>query len=270
MRLNGTVGVLTGATGGIGGPLAQCLAECGVRLILAARDPDKLTALADALPSGSVAGICAGDLADAGAQRALVQRARADDAAILINLSGGNRFALLNEQTGDDVRALMSTNLIAPIQLTQALLPHLQSRSEAMIVNVGSTFGAIGFPGYSLYCASKFGLRGFSEALARELSDSAVRVVYIAPRATRTRMNSDAASAMNAALGNVEDPPQQVARRILQSMRKSRRRTGIGWPERGFAALNQLVPSLVDRAIARQLPIVRQFASNPTLEEYTP
>lgn len=270
MRLNGAVGVLTGATGGIGQPLARCLAEAGVGLILAARDSDKLTALADALPAGSVVGICAGDLADADAQRALAQRARADDTGILINLSGGNRFALLNDQTPDDVRALMTTNLIAPIQLTQALLPHLRSRSEAMIVNVGSMFGAIGFPGYSIYCASKFGLRGFSEALARELSDSAVRVVYIAPRATRTGMNTGAASAMNAALGNVEDPPQKVAERIAQSMHKSRRRTGIGWPERGFAALNQLAPSLVDRAIARQLPIVRKFASNPTQEEFIP
>ena len=270
MRLDGTVGVLTGATGGIGQPLARYLAESGVRLILAARDPDKLTALADALPSGSVVDICAGDLADACAQRALAQRARADDTGILINLSGGNRFAMLNDQTGDDVRALMTTNLIAPIQLTQALLPHLRSRAEAMIVNVGSTFGAIGFPGYSLYCASKFGLRGFSEALARELSDSPVRVVYVAPRATRTSMNSHAASAMNAALGNAEDLPQQVAELIVRSMRKSRRRTGIGWPERGFCALNQLLPSLVDRAIARQLPIVRQFASNPTHEEFIP
>jgi short-subunit dehydrogenase len=267
MRLNGTVGVLTGATGGIGQPLAQCLAAAGVRLILSARDSEKLSALADSLPSGSVAGICAGDLADADAQRALAQRARTDDAGILINLSGENRFALLNDQTGYDVHSLLTTNLIAPIQVTQALLPHLRSRREAMIVNVGSTFGAIGFPGYSLYCASKFGLRGFSEALARELSDSAVRVVYVAPRATRTSMNAGAASAMNAALGNAEDPPQEVAARILRSMRKSRRRTGIGWPERGFAALNQLVPSLVDRAIARQLPIVRQFASIPTRKE---
>ncbi len=267
MRLSGTVGVLTGATGGIGRVLAQCLAESGMKLILAARDPDRLTALADALPPGSVVGICAGDLSESAAQCALVRLARAEDAATLINLCGGNRFALLHEQTSPDVHALITTNLIAPIQLTQALLPHLKSRSEAMIVNVGSAFGAIGFPGYTLYCASKFGLRGFSEALARELSDSAVRVVYVAPRATRTGMNSDAASALNCALGNTEDAPRTVARRILQSMHKSRRRTGIGWPERGVAALNQLIPSLVDRAIARQLPIVRQFASNPTQEE---
>ncbi len=270
MRLDGAVGVLTGATGGIGRPLAHCLAQSGVKLILAARNPDKLTALADELPAGSVAGICAGDLSEPSAQCAVARLARDDGAGILINLCGGNRFALLEGQTDDAARALITTNLIAPIQLTQALLPHLRSRSEAMIVNVGSAFGAIGFPGYSLYCASKFGLRGFSEALARELSDTAVRVVYVAPRATRTGMNSDAACALNAALGNAEDPPRQVARQIVRSMQRSRPRTGIGWPERGFAALNQLLPSLVDRAIARQLPIVRQFAAKPTREESLP
>lgn len=267
MRLDGVVGVLTGATGGIGRALALCLAQSGMKLILAARNPDRLTALADELPPGSVAGICAGDLSEPGAQCAVARLARSDGAGTLINLCGGNQFALLDGQTNDDARALITTNLIAPIQLTQALLPHLRSRSEAMIVNVGSAFGAIGFPGYSLYCASKFGLRGFSEALGRELSDTAVRVIYVAPRATRTDMNSAAACALNAALGNAEDSPRQVARHIVRSMQRSRPRTGIGWPERGVAALNQLLPSLVDRAIARQLPLVRRFASKPIQED---
>jgi short-subunit dehydrogenase len=219
------------------------------------------------LPSTSVVETCAGDLMRCDVQQQLAHRARSSGARILINLSGGNDFGLLTEQTADAVRALVTTNLIAPIQLTQSLLPHLQSRPEAMIVNVGSTFGAIGFPGYAVYCASKFGLRGFSEALARELSDSAVRVVYVAPRATSTGMNSFAASAMNVALGNAVDPPQDVAERIVEAIRKEQRRAGIGWRERGFARLNQLVPSLVDRAIARQLGTIKSFASNPEPEE---
>ena len=139
-----------------------------------------------------------------------------------------------------------------------------------MIVNVGSTFGAIGFPGYSLYCASKFGLRGFSEALARELSDSTVRVVYVAPRATRTSMNSFAASRDERALATPKIRRNRSRSRIVESMRKEQRRTGIGWPERGFARLNQLLPSLVDRAIARQLRTIKSYASSPDQEECKP
>jgi short-subunit dehydrogenase len=270
MRLDGVVCVLTGSTGGIGRPLAHCLAGAGVRLILTARDADRLTGLAAELPPESVVETFAGDLVRCDIQQELARRARRHDARILINLSGGNQFGLLATQTAEAVDDLLTTNLIAPIQLTRLLLPHLQSRGEAMVVNVGSTFGAIGFPGYSLYCASKFGLRGFSEALARELSDSVVRVIYVAPRATRTSMNSFAASAMNAALRNTVDPPEQVADRIVESMRKEQRRTGIGWPERGFARLNQLVPSLVDRAIARQLRTIKSYASSPEREECKP
>jgi short-subunit dehydrogenase len=59
-----------------------------------------------------------------------------------------------------------------------------------MVVNVGSTYGSIGYPGYASYCATKFALRGFSEALRRELADTRVGVLYVAPRATRTSMNS--------------------------------------------------------------------------------
>jgi hypothetical protein len=83
-------------------------------------------------------------------------------------------------------------------------------------------------------------------------------------------MNSFAAAAMNVALRNTVDPPEQVAARIVESMRKEQRRTGIGWPERGFARLNQLVPSLVDRAIARQLRTIKSYASNPEREECKP
>jgi len=60
----------------------------------------------------------------------------------------------------------------------------LRSRSEAAVVNIGSTFGSIGHPGFATYCASKFGLRGFTETLRRELSDTGIQVFYIAPRAT--------------------------------------------------------------------------------------
>jgi short-subunit dehydrogenase len=267
MRLDRVVGVLTGATGGIGRPLAHVLAAAGVRLILSGRDNERLAALARELPNGTVLDVLAGDLGRCDVRERLVQSACGHHAQILVNLCGGNRFGLLPRQMPPDVDALITTNLTAPIQLTRALLPHLQRQDEAMIVNIGSTFGAIGYPGYAVYCATKFGLRGFSEALARELSDGPVRVVYVAPRATHTGMNSFAAAALNAALGNAVDMPQRVAERIVEAMRKDTRRTGIGWRERCFARLNQLVPGLVDAAVARQLDTIKSYAFDPDGQE---
>ncbi|WP_350609614.1 SDR family NAD(P)-dependent oxidoreductase, partial [Pseudoalteromonas sp. 41-MNA-CIBAN-0057] len=83
---------------------------------------------------------------------------------------------------------LLSTNLAVPMKLCQLFLEQLQANTGT-IVNVGSSFGSIGYPYQTLYCASKFGLRGFSEALSRELSDTGVRVTYLAPRATDTDIN---------------------------------------------------------------------------------
>ena len=79
-------------------------------------------------------------------------------------------------------------------------------------MNVGSIMGYLGYPGHAAYCASKFALRGFSEALRRELADSPVRVLYLAPRATRTAMNGAGICALNAELGVAMDEPAAVAK----------------------------------------------------------
>ena len=94
----------------------------------------------------------------------------------------------------------IEVNLLAPMLLTQSLLGRLLREPEAVLVGIGSTFGSIGYPGYAGYCAGKFGLRGFLEALAREHADADLRVLHVAPRATRTSMNPAAAEALTSVL----------------------------------------------------------------------
>lgn len=266
MQLEGTTGILTGAAGGIGSALAHRLVTRGMRLVLTGRRRESLEALRDQLPSSSVAGICVGDLNEPAAQQSIARIGVDQNVCLLVNVCGCNSFGLLQEQRGEDVERIVQTNLIAPIQLTRLLLPHLQQQREAMIVNVGSTLGNIGFPGYAVYSASKFGLRGFSEALSRELADGPVRVVHVSPRSTATAMNSSVVSAMNAALGNAEDQPDRVAVAIVKAMDRRVKRAAIGWPERFYARLNQIFPSLVDRALTRQLPAIKRFAVRPASE----
>src|SRR5690606_22629139 len=98
-------------------------------------------------------------------------------------------FSLFRQQDSQAITHTIQLNLLAQMLLTQSLLPLLEKPLEASLVFVGSTLGSIGHPGFTAYCASKFGLRGFAESLRRELADTAIQVHYLAPRATNTGLN---------------------------------------------------------------------------------
>ena len=252
--------VLTGASGGIGHALAHELCRQGARLILSGRRERELDALRATLPEGQVVAVVAGDLREETVRRTLAAAASSHGASLLINLSGANLLGMLAEQSGSRIADLVGINLLAPVLLTQQMLPHLLTVESAAVVNVGSVLGAIGHPGYAAYCASKFGLRGFSEALRRELMDTGVKVFHLAPRTTRTTMNSNSAMQMNTALGNTADEPEVVARWIVESIAAGRLRGILGWPERFFAAVDALLPAVVDRALAGKLEVVKRYA----------
>jgi len=263
MNLVGKRVLITGASGGIGHALAECLLDEGAHVLVCARNTQRLRA---SVMLWNV-GVDRADLIEADVV-SLADRERLCGAAsrwrggvdILVNNAGVSDFGLLEDTSGESLERTVATNLLAPMDLCRRMLPHLRTRSEAQIVNIGSVFGSIGFAGNSAYCASKFGLRGFSEALRRELADTTVAVRYYAPRATRTSINSVAASAANAELGVTVDDPVDVAQRIVRRMQSSRAEDVFGWPEKFFARLNALLPRIVDRALAGQLPIVVKHA----------
>ncbi|MEH6592825.1 MAG: SDR family oxidoreductase [Halioglobus sp.] len=249
--------LLTGATGGIGSAFARRLAAAGGRLILVSRDQAKLEAIAEKLPGDDHLIIMADVSTSAG--RAAIAEACSQGVDIVINNAGVNHFGLLHLQSEDQVRSMFEVNTLAPILLIQSLIPLLVRRGS-VIVNVGSGFGSIGFAGYCGYSASKFALRGFSEALRRELGESGVQVLYFAPRATQTAMNPDAVVAMNSELGNATDSPEVVAEELMRLLEKPTATRFLGWPERFFIKLNSLFPGMVDQALGKQLPIIRRHA----------
>jgi short-subunit dehydrogenase len=116
------------------------------------------------------------------------------------------------------------------------------------------------------YCASKFALRGFTEALRRELAGSRVRVQYLAPRATLTPLNSAAQVALNAELGVASDAPEVVARALLDLLDGTRGERHLGWPERLFVRINRMLPSLVDSSLLKQLPVIRRHAQKGVIK----
>ncbi|MBU1329250.1 MAG: SDR family oxidoreductase [Gammaproteobacteria bacterium] len=259
MQLSECRALITGASGGIGQALVEHLLANGARLLLVGRQVDVLRQLAQQNP-GRVEVVEADITSRQGRDAVVAAAQRFGGLNTLINAAGVNRFCLLEQHDEQELAELIGLNVTATLQLTQRLLPLLQQQGRALIVNLGSTFGSIGYPGFSAYCASKFALRGFSEALRRELADTQVRVLYFAPRATRTPMNDNTVMAMNTALKVAMDEPREVAAQLAQAIVREHEESYLGWPEKLFVRLNSLLPRLVDQALRKQLPTILRFA----------
>jgi len=251
--------VLSGATGGIGESIAVALDQEGYALLVTGRSEEKLKRLLYKL-KGEQHQYVVADLITSEGIAALKAAANDFGANGVINCLGINELATLDDIAGEAISQMLSTNLLAPINICQALIPLLEEQREGVIINVGSVLGSIGYAGSSVYCASKFGLRGFTESLRRELSDSNISVIYLAPRATNTELNTDAMNKMNQELGNALDEPVIVAKQILKALGEGKSvNRYLGWPESFFVRLNSLFPSVVDKALAKQLPTIRRY-----------
>ncbi len=260
MKLENKRVLLSGASGGIGWAIAEKLAAVGAHLLLQGRNEDKLRQLQLALP-GTHQRVVADTNTPAG-RACVLQSCQQHGLDVWINAAGVQDFKFFTDQDSELIQLMLQTNLLSPILLAQGLLPLLQQRSDAAIVNIGSTFGSIGHPGFVAYCASKFGLRGFTEALQRELADSHVRVLYFAPRATRTDLNSMAVTTLNEALGNRVDSPRQVAEELMSLLASKRKLRYMGWPENLFVHINALFPGIVHKALIKKLPLIRHHAQS--------
>jgi short-subunit dehydrogenase len=158
---------------------------------------------------------------------------------------------------------VIHTNLLVPMRLTQALLPALRQQASAQVIQVGSALGRLGLPGYAAYCASKFGLRGFTEALRRELAGTPVKVQYLGPRSTRTRFNDARVEAYNRATKTQMDSAQVVAEALLALLVSEAAEKFIGFPEKLAVRLNGLAPTLLDGAFGehrRQISSPQELA----------
>ncbi|WP_448110673.1 SDR family oxidoreductase [Pseudomonas lini] len=269
MQLHEARVVLTGASGGIGLAIASALCASGARVLAVSRHREALEPLLERYPLH----LCwvGADLTVPGDRHKVLAAAKAIGGInLLVNAAGVNHFAMLEQLDDSEINAMLAVNISAPICLTKLLLPLLKQAESAMVVNVGSTYGSIGYPGYASYCATKFALRGFSEALRRELAATRINVLYVAPRATHTSMNSPAAQALNDALKANVDDPQTVASAVIHAIAGDRRDLYLGWPERFFVRLNSLLPHLVDRGLRKQLPLIRRLSQKPDNESLKP
>ncbi|MEU7619040.1 SDR family oxidoreductase [Micromonospora rifamycinica] len=267
--------VVTGAASGIGEALAHGLARRGSDLVLLDRDGDRLDAVAAAIRAAHPARRVETrlvDLADLCATARVAEeiRARHPRIRLLVNNAGvalGGRF---DQVTMDEFHWVVDVNFRAPVQLTHALLPALRAEPGAHLVNVSSLFGLIAPAGQTAYAASKFAVRGFTEALRHELVDEGIGVTSVHPGGVATRIARHARIGSGVAREEFEAarrqferllsiPPERAAEVILRGVRRRRGRVLIGWS----AKLPDLLARVAPGSYGRPLAVGIRLAGGP-------
>ncbi|HEU5328189.1 MAG: SDR family oxidoreductase [Thermomicrobiales bacterium] len=231
----GQVAIVTGASHGVGRAVALALAREGAAVGLIARREAGLRAVADEIAAaGGQALALPADVADEQAIGAAVNRAAAELGGLDIvianaGIGGGGRVADL---TLTDWNAVLATNLTGVFLTTRAALPHLHARGRGQIIAVSSGAGRQGYAGMAAYCASKFGLQGYMEALAAEVKADNIRCGILMPGSIRTDFGGRSA-ATKSADGRGYLLPEDVAASILHQLRQ---------PPHAWAQLIQLWP----------------------------
>lgn len=261
MNLHNTRILLTGATGGLGSFIAKQLAKKGANLILVGRHASKLSALQSEIEQGGgKASFIVADLALNGASQSVAKTVQQHGGIdILINNAGVLDFIGLEDQSEARIAEVIQTNVTSLIQLTKAVLPSFQQQNQGHFLFVGSIFGSLGFPHYATYCASKFAVHGFSQALRRELVNTNIGVTYIAPRTIETAMNNQNTVDMLKKAGQTMDKPEKVASIIVNSLEKEKQEVFIGQPQSFFAWLNGVAPKLVNIGLKNQTSLAKKY-----------
>ncbi|HTU70660.1 MAG TPA: SDR family oxidoreductase [Candidatus Baltobacteraceae bacterium] len=218
MRLTGASVVIVGASGGIGSATARAFARAGANLTLAAPESERAP-LEERAREAREAGVQALAVSVDVTERAQIDRLielslqRFGRIDVLVNLAGIGSAPSLCESTDEEIALVFNVNLVGCARLMHAALPVMKAQGCGSIVNVGSIAGEAGVMG--VYSASKFGMRGLTDSVRREVRSHGVRVTLIEPGFVRT--------AMNAAMGEGLPSPDVVADAIVDAVRRPRR-----------------------------------------------
>jgi NAD(P)-dependent dehydrogenase (short-subunit alcohol dehydrogenase family) len=243
--LAGEVAIVTGASSGIGAATARELARRGATVVLAARRVGELTAQAEAIRgTGGEALPIRTDVAEPTDVAALVEHTVASFGRvdILVNNAGANWSRPLATSSPDEVTRLLGVNLLGAMLLTRAVLPLMLERRHGAIVSVGSLSGRVAME--PLYSATKYGLRGFSLALRRQVAGSGVSVSLVSPGNINTAMTRHVTAPM--------PEPHIVATTIADLVGRPRREVVIPRRHYGIAWLEQALPAIADLAYRRR------------------
>ena len=248
--------IITGASSGIGAATARRLAQEQACLTLSARREGRLRELAKEVEAlGSEALTVTTDVTrradiDRMVQATLERWGRVD---VLLNNAGVSFDEPLVELAPENVRAEVAVNLIAVIECAQAVLPAMLRQKSGHIINVASIEGLIATPGSSVYCATKFGVFGFSDALRRQLSNSGVHVSAVCPGYTPSEITPRLKAIVDGSPEAVHHPglmpTAYVADQIAKLVRHPRRMLVLPHSWNMLVTTAFLFPGLADRLV---------------------
>lgn len=249
--------VITGASSGIGRALAETFARREARLLLTARREEALAELKETLPQQGAKAVeyVAGDITDHQLRSKVIETVKHRWAGLdlLINnagVSAHGRFVDSDEQT---LQRIMEVNLFAACELTRLALPLLREGRDPAIINLGSILGHRGVPFNSEYCASKFALRGWTEAIRAEVAADGIDVLLVSPGTTDTEFFEHLVAARGAPpwKSGPAIAPEAVAQQVARAIERGRREIFPNWRGRVLVGVNRLMPRLVDRLLER-------------------
>lgn len=265
---SGRVVAITGAGSGIGRALALDLAARGSILALSDVDSQGLRAtVIEAEATGATVRGTTVDVANRVAVDEWATSIRDEHGRVnmIVNNAGVALSSTVESMTHDDFRWLMDINFWGVVHGTKAFLPHLKAAGEGHVVNLSSVFGLVSIPSQSAYNASKFAVRGFTDALRMELEidDCGVSATTVHPGGIKTNIARNARSDGSAAgvgLGNDEaeafdaiarTSAEDAASQILRAVEKNKRRVLVGADARGFELAARLPAGVYQRLLIR-------------------
>ena len=253
---NQPVFLVTGASSGIGEAAARLFAGEGYRVSLSARRLERLQAVEQEIKSAGGQSIAVqSDLTIFEDIQRLISETldRFGQIDVLLNNAGFGRIKWLEElDPKEDIQSQIQINLIATILVAREVLPHMIQRRQGHIINMGSMGGLVASPTYSVYSASKFGVRGFTEALRREVGVYGVYVSGIYPGAVNTEFKQHTGidrKTGQTTPASLRLEPGEVAQSVLSMVKRPRRELIIPWQMRLSVWMNILFPGIVDRII---------------------
>jgi short-subunit dehydrogenase len=253
MHPAGKTVIITGASSGIGAATAHAFAAAGANVVLAARNAAKLDGLARGLGGRALA--MPTDVTDRSAIDRLIEQTIATFGGIdiVINNAGVGLAAPVAELKAADFERALAVDLLGPLALTQATLPHMRRQGRGQLIFVSSVVGLRALPYLGGYAAAKAALDRLTESLRVELRGSGIAVTLVRPGATRTEFSQNrlGSGRERRRVSARAATPEQVARAILNAAAREPRVAYARLADRLTVGFSLLAPRLADWMLGR-------------------
>jgi short-subunit dehydrogenase len=250
--------LVTGASQGIGRAIAALAARRGMRVLASARKLDLLNQLADeARKDGHTLEVVQADVATPEGREAMVRAAKEKFGGldVLINNAGIGATGHFADSSPETLRAIFETNFFGTVEATRLFLPVLREGKTPAVINVSSILGRRAIPGRSLYCASKFAIEGWTQAIRAEFARFDIDVITINPGLTQTNfsqnmLEKNARQSLDHMRGMTSE---QVAEATLDALAAGKKTVNLTLQGKALLFAARFLPGLVDRVSKKKV-----------------